>query len=141
MGMRTVNDPFGSPMTLVDKMIGNEYDIVKFVAQNMDFVRHVQANLEALVELSNNLKTSGLLLGSTGLPTETTSITLPEGVTQDAVLASSVLVAGKDGGLYGPDSGYFDVRIQGGALRVTMAANAPLQVQNAVVRWFVTYGV
>lgn len=141
MGMRPVNDPFGSPMPLVDKMIGNEYDIVKFVAENMEFIRHVQANLEALVELSNNLKTSGLLLGSTGLPTETTSIPLPTGVLQEHVLASSVLVVGKDGGLYGPDSGYFEVRIQGGALRVTMAANAPLHVQTAVVRWFLTYGV
>lgn len=141
MAMRTVFDPFGSPTLLVDKMIGNEYDIVKFVAENMEFIRHVQANLEALVELSNNLKTSGLLLGTTGLATETTSIALPDGVLQEHVLASSVLVVGKDGGLYGPDSGYFDVRIQGSALRVTMASTAPLHVQNATIRWFLTYGV
>lgn len=141
MGMRTVFDPFGSPALLVDKMIGNEYDIVKFVAENMEFIRHVQANLEALVELANNLKTSGLLLGTTGLATEVTSIPLPEGVLQDHVLASSVLVVGKDGGLYGPDSGYFSVRIQGNALRVTMASTAPIHVQNATVRWFLTYGV
>lgn len=141
MAMRTVFDPFGSPTLLVDKMIGNEYDIVKFVAENMEFIRHVQANLEALVELSNNLKTSGLLLGTTGLATETTSIALPDGVLQEHVLASSVLVVGKDGGLYGPDSGYFDVRIQGSALHVTMAPTAPLHVQNATIRWFLTYGV
>ena len=36
MGMRTAMDPYGSPAVLVDHMLGNAYEVVRFVAKNVD---------------------------------------------------------------------------------------------------------
>lgn len=126
---------------LVDKMIGNAYDVVKYVACHIDVLRYVATNMEEIHEVAINLKRSGLVLGETGLVNETVSIPLPEEAPASMVLASSVLIATADGSLFGSDSGYFTASIQAGALRLFLKPDAPVALQNAVVRWFITYGV
>ena len=41
MGMRTVNDPYGDPSVLVDTVFGTSYDVVRCVANNIDYVKKV----------------------------------------------------------------------------------------------------
>lgn len=48
MNMRTVNDPYSNPTTLVDKMIGTAYDVVRYVANNMEKLLYVADNMEAI---------------------------------------------------------------------------------------------
>lgn len=55
MGMRPTNDPFGGHTPLVDKLIGNAYDHVRFVAVNMPAIKHVSANLEAVYNVHANM--------------------------------------------------------------------------------------
>ena len=40
MSMRTAMDPYGSPAVLVDHMLGNAYEVVRFVAKNVEFIKH-----------------------------------------------------------------------------------------------------
>lgn len=152
MNMRTVHDPRNGACdpygdypnghaSLVDKMIGNAYEVVRYVARHLDMIRYVGTNMEMVHEVASNLKTNGLVLGSVLGLNETASVPLPEGVTQEMVLSSSVMLVDLDGSLYGADSGYFTASIQTGALRVHLKPTAPLQLENAVVRWFLTYGV
>lgn len=152
MNMRTVHDPrngVGDPYSdypnghasLVDKMIGNAYEVVRYVAKHLDMIRYVGSNMENIHEIATNLKTNGLVLGTVLGLNETASIAIPEGVSQASILSSSVMLVDLDGSLYGPDSGYFSASIQTGALRVFLHPDAPLQLENAVVRWFLTYGV
>ena len=54
--MRTVNDPYGGYSPLVDKMIGNAYEVVKHVAMNLVYVRHVSANLEQVYTVATNIE-------------------------------------------------------------------------------------
>ena len=54
--MRTVNDPYGGYSPLVDKMIGNAYEVVKHVAMNLMYVRHVSANLEQVYTVATNIE-------------------------------------------------------------------------------------
>lgn len=49
MNMRTCNDPCGNnPTTLVDKMIGTAYDVVRYVAANMEKLLYIADNMEAI---------------------------------------------------------------------------------------------
>jgi hypothetical protein len=46
MGHRNPHDPFGGADTFVDKMIGNAYEVVKFVARYVKEIRYVALNME-----------------------------------------------------------------------------------------------
>lgn len=49
MSMRTVNDTCGgNHTTLVDKMVGTAYDVVRYVASNLDKIIYVSENMEAI---------------------------------------------------------------------------------------------
>lgn len=150
MNMRTVHDsrpgnvcdPYdGRGHTgLIDKMIGNAFDVVRYVAEHLNVIRYVAANMEDIYQVATNLKRSVLIYNTTGEANTTKSVALPEGVTQAMVVASSVLVQDANGDLFGSDSGYFTATIQSGALRVFLKPGAPANLENAVIRWFLTYG-
>ena len=63
MGMRPTNDPFGGTGPLVDKLIGNAYDIVKHVAMNMAYVKHVSFHLEHVFTVSKNIQDVNTVAG------------------------------------------------------------------------------
>lgn len=149
--MRTVHDtrggnvcdPYdnrGGHTPLIDKMLGSAYDVVKYVARHLDAIRFVALNMETINEVATNMKTSGLVLGMTEEVGVTVSIALPDGITQGMVLSSAVLVQAPNGDVYGADSGHFTATIQAGALRLALKSTAPIILENAVVRWFITYG-
>ena len=48
MNMRTCNDPYSTNAGLVDKMLGTAYDVVKYVATNMEKLLYVADNMEAV---------------------------------------------------------------------------------------------
>jgi len=56
MGMRTVHDPYGTPAVLVDRMLGNAYEVVRFVAKNVEFVKHVSAHMEQIYRVDASLE-------------------------------------------------------------------------------------
>ena len=55
MGMRTVHDPYGSPAVLVDHMLGNAYEVVRYVAHEIEHLKAISHNMVPLVTLSCNL--------------------------------------------------------------------------------------
>lgn len=128
----------GQNTPLVDKLIGNAYDVVLYVARYLEVIRYVAANMENIYEVAVNLKKSGLVLGQ--LDGVTGSVALPEGVTTAMILSSSVILEAPDGSIFGSDSGLFTASVQAGALRVFLKDTAPAPLQNAVIRWFITYG-
>lgn len=128
-------------VALVDRFIGNAYDVVKYVARHLDVLRYVATNMEEIHEVAMNLKRSGLTLGQTALLGETVSVAVPEGITQSMILSSSVMIEDEVGSFFGSDSGYFTCTIQAGALRLHLNSSAPATLQNATIRWFITYGV
>ena len=150
MNMRTVHDrragntcdPYRADgnAPLVDRMIGTAYDVVKYVARHLDVIRYVAANMENIYEVASNLKRSGVVLGETLTAGATASVAIPETITQSMILSSTVLVETATGDLFGADSGYFTASIQAGALRLALSSSAPAALENATIRWFITYG-
>lgn len=139
MGMRTVNDPCSSRAPLVDKLIGNAYEIVKYVAMNLTTIRYVAENMELVHQVGTNLKQTAVLNGTTGIAGATVSVALPTGVTAGQVIGSQVMIQTSEGDLYGDNSGHFTSNIQGGMLRLTLGMSAPAGLQSASFRWFLTY--
>lgn len=53
MGIRPGSDPYGGVNPLIDKMIGNAYDIVKYVARYLKEIRYVAENMHLINEAVN----------------------------------------------------------------------------------------
>ncbi len=55
MGMRTVFDPYGGPTPMIDKLIGSAFPLVKAVAENLDQINYVTANMASIVQAAVSL--------------------------------------------------------------------------------------
>lgn len=54
MAISPSNNPFGNTL-LVDRLIGTAYDTVKLVAENLQYVKHVSANLSHITAVSESI--------------------------------------------------------------------------------------
>lgn len=65
MSMRPTFDPYGGVNPIIDKMIGNAFDIVKYVARYLKEIRYVAENMELVHEaVSLTRKSTGTVLGN-----------------------------------------------------------------------------
>ena len=109
MGIRPTNDPYGGVNPLIDKMIGNAYDIVKYVARYLKEIRYVAENMDKVYEAAQNMQSSGSGGGSANmifLEGQASSGQLflapPPEVTVDRICGASVLAQDSNGSLMPP---------------------------------------
>lgn len=136
--MRGSLDQIGGSDTVVDKLIGNAYDVVLAVRLKLRELMFIVANMDALMEIANNLKSTTVVSGISAVAGGTTIVKLPINLSPLKILSSTVSLADQFGNIHGPDSGYFHTAILGGDLHVIMAPTAPVDVQNIPIRWFIT---
>ena len=55
MGMRNTHDPYGSPAVLVDNMLGNSYEVVRYVAKHIEYIKHVSAHMVQVYRVNSSL--------------------------------------------------------------------------------------
>lgn len=139
MGHRNPHDPFGGADTFVDKMIGNAYEVVKFVARHVKEIRYVAFNMEHVYRVSQNLYENILLTKSINALGATFEIALPEGVTPLMVINSSVTVQTIAGTIYGPSADTFSWIIENGKLKVSVPIDAPVEMNGANIRWLLNW--
>lgn len=146
MNMRATLDPynkFGDPQhtALIDKMFGNAYDTVRYVAQNVHMLKYVAHNMEAIDKVARGMLTNRLVLAVAGEAGSVVQVPLPIDIPAMAVVASSVMLVTATGDMYSPDSGFFTTTIVAGKLLVNLKSNAPVALEGAVVRWFLQFMV
>ncbi|QEG09309.1 hypothetical protein HYP93_gp48 [Stenotrophomonas phage Pokken] len=131
MNMRTCGDPYGGLNPLVDRVLGPKaYDIVRFVAHNMNLI--AKAASEPYARLTAYGKASGLV----------TNILFPADVSLGALVDSTVwLVDPLTGSRYNSESGYFTTAYTVNGLTISLNETAPEALQSADVIWFMTVGV
>ena len=139
--LRATCSPFGSPSACVDKLIGNAYDTVKLVADQLPMLQYLVDNMESLVMIANDLSLTVTVMDTAGQPGQTISIPLPDGVEQDNVSAHSVLLDDGAGSLYGYESNMFSYYIQNGELKFTLSDTAPQELAGAIIRWTISHKV
>lgn len=138
MGIRTSTDPYGGKEPLVDKLIGNAYQVVRLVAENLGFIRYVAHNMEAVQKVAEDLSaTTTLFAPAPTVANNAVLVPYPVGVTQSRVLSSSVMILGTDGHLYGAE--IFVSSLSRAGLVVTLGPGSALI--GGQIRWHLTYGV
>lgn len=121
MGMRNEMSPYGGVNPLIDKMIGNAYDIVKYVARYLKEIRYVAENMEYVYTAANGNRTV-----LNGVATSTTlSIPLPVGMITAKLEAVTVIATGSSGTLFFPAPNTFSFSIIGGNVVVAIAVTFP----------------
>jgi len=122
--MRSSFDPLGSTALIIDKLIGNAFSIVEYVAKNMTHVRRASFYMKNIYDASQRLTK---LVSFTGPVAAGASVDVPlpdvvleneEGVTSTATLLLAnvvgwrVLLEGADGIIYAADSAMWTVQLR-----------------------------
>lgn len=137
--MSSILDPISTELMLVDKRVGNAYQVVKLVCAYLDQIRFVADNMPVLTEVYGNLKTLRRVDGLTGFAGETVSIAMPVDIAVSKVVASTVVILGENDVMYGFESGAFTAYMDGTQLKLTLAINAPDEITKSAIRWMITY--
>ena len=104
--MRNSMNPYGGVNPLIDKMIGNAYDIVKYVAKYLKEIRYLAENMQYVYAAANGNRVVFSLDGD-----GTASLTIPvplAGQDYSSIAAVSVIAVGLSGAVYTPASGTFN---------------------------------
>lgn len=133
--MHNQMNPYGGVSPLIDKMIGNAYDIVKYVAKYLKEIRYVAENMQYVYTAANG---SRIRMAATGTGAAQLVVPLPVDFPYDSIEALDV-IAVYDGTQITPaGSTTFSYGIAGGNVVIDMASvNAA--VRNADFRITATY--
>jgi hypothetical protein len=143
MASRPAINPYGGLTQLSDRLIGDAFPVIKEVYDNMASITAIGAALTGSV-VGAPLLTQRCIKEYGGVGALGSTIVIPfTDVDLDLarVLSSSVKIIGNDGALYFADSGVFTARVTTIGLALTLKADAPVACSNALVEWFIVYGV
>ena len=122
--MRPCHNPYGGVNPLIDKMIGNAYDIVKYVASYLKEIRYVAENMQTVHTAVHGTQ---IELNVTGDGVETTLVaTFPDGINWDGIRNVAVMAYATTGSMYfpGPDTFNYGVALNGD---VTISINSGME--------------
>ena len=129
--MRPVNNPYGGVNPLIDKMIGNAYDIVKYVAKYLREIRYVAENMEYVYTAANGNRTILIQLADgSGDPI---TIALPDGLTVGQIESINVTALYDDDVITMPAPDTFEFNISGGNINIELISILP-QVVSATYK-------
>lgn len=147
-------NPFASPAVLIDKMIGNAYSIVEFVARNMNHIRRCSLYMRNIYDASQRMTT---VVGVTGpleaglfvdIPLPTIFITTDTGGEMSRTLQPShvngwrITLKGKDEFIYDEFSGMFHgVILPTGFLRVALDPGATENFEGQPIKVLFDYSI
>jgi len=140
--MRTPLDPYAGCNPVIDKMIGNSYQIVREVQQNLKEIRYVASNMEDIHAVATGTVRSQILL-TAFVSGETTEIDLPTDFSIEYIQAVSVIVIRTVGGekVFSPAEDSFKWKIENGKIVVTLADPAPTDPVSGTIKCLITYQV
>ena len=129
--MRNSMNPYGGVNPLIDKMIGNAYDIVKYVAKYLREIRYVAENMEYVYTAANGNRTIlTQLADGSGDPI---TIALPDGLTVGQIESINVTALYDDDVITMPAPDTFEFNISGGNINIELISILP-QVVSATYK-------
>ena len=122
--MRTPFNPYGGVNPLIDKMIGNAYDIVKYVARYLKEIRYVAENMEHIFIAANGNR---VMLTAEGNGSASLSATIPDSVEFSNIQSVSVIaISGTN--IYMPSPQTFSFGIADGEVDISIGNSVPALV-------------
>lgn len=133
--MNNSMNPYGGVNPLIDKMIGNAYDIVKYVAKYLREIRYVAENMQYVYSAANGNATRLTATATTN------SLSIPIPVELDMTLLQAATVMAVVGGntYYFPAANTFNFGISGGNVVISIAADVPALLTADYVVVLTTY--
>lgn len=117
--MRPVNHPYGGVNPLIDKMIGNAYDIVKYVAKYLREIRYVAENMEIVYDVAHGYRT---LIVGTPEGNDTLVLGIPQDIDPHSVNGIDV-VAHVNGNVYVASTITFNYGILGDEVVISIESD------------------
>lgn len=144
MGLVTPFNPYTGTPKLVDDMIGDAYDVVKHVYDNMVPIYAVAAAVLPSTIGQPFLAQRAILQsgasGTKGGPAVVIDFEDLDIVSAN-ILASHVSIVGNvTGTRYFYDSGIFTAKVTNLGLSVSLLSSAPVECELAILHWFMVYG-
>jgi len=132
--------PFGSPSGLLDQKLGDAYTYVKIVADAIETIKSVATNITAVKDAARNMALKHLTIeGPTAAIGNISYIALPEGIGENLVVSSQVVIVGTDSAIYAESTGEFSHRVAAGFLEIDVPGDALAVLGAATARWTITY--
>ncbi len=133
--MRPVTDPYGGINPIIDKMIGNAYDIVKYVAKYLREIRYVAENMGTIFAAANLTLKSTVIAEGTGA--NTLLVPIVDAIPRANIENIAVLAVDAAGNLVFPANNTFSyVFNMAGEVFISIASSALL---SSTYRITVTY--
>lgn len=129
--MHNSMNPYGGVNPLIDKMIGNAYDIVKYVARYLKEIRYVAENMESVYNAANGTSI-GLTVPGDGVTTAL-SVALPAEFPYATIESVSVIAVYNDETFTFSGSDTFSYVLSGGNVNIQIHS-ALAQVLDATFR-------
>ena len=104
--MRPVHDPYGGVNPLIDKMIGNAYDVVKYVARYLKEIRYIAENMGTVYSAVHGSKI--FFSGVPEMGDSDIQFQLDEDVNLGNIENISVIAVATNGNMYFPDPNTFN---------------------------------
>ena len=117
--MRPVNNPYGGVNPLIDKMIGNAYDIVKYVAKYLREIRYVAENMETIFDVAHGYR---VMLVGTPQGDTTLNLQLPDNLSNSAINGIDA-TAHIDGNVYVAGPQTFNCKIIGDQVVISISGD------------------
>jgi hypothetical protein len=136
---RPAQDPYGGLSPYIDKLIGNSYETVKYVARYLKEIRYVAYNMSHIYNVSVKVVDNLLLSAEVTSLGSNHEIPLPVGITQAKIQGSTVSIVDTVGNIYGPGESLFSWIISNEKLIVSVSANAPPSFVGGKINWLINW--
>lgn len=138
--MSNIFGPNPSGAGVIDRLLGTAYQSVKIVADQIDVIKEIAANIPAIKDAARNMARKIVVIEADGGALGTTTYTaLPDGLTEADVLDSVVVIVAANGDVYSESTGHFSTVVAAGYLETTVNTEAPTALANATIRWTLSY--
>lgn len=118
--MRNAMNPYGGTGPLIDKMIGNAYDIVKYVAKYLKEIRYVAENMQYVYQAANGNR---LIFGANA-SSDQLVLALPTGFDQEDIDSISVLATNSTNVLVPPTPTSFSYSVSGNNVVINITSGS-----------------
>ena len=137
--MQNPFSPKAGNNSAVDALIGNAYEVVKYVAYYVKEIQYVALNMVDVHRVAQGMYEHVFLTAPIVALDSTVTITLPEDLTTAMILNCSVTVLTADDEIYGVSPDNFSWVISGGAVVVTIPVGAPASFAGATARCLINW--
>lgn len=128
-------NPYGGVNPLIDKVIGNAYEIVKYVAKYLREIRYVAENMQYVYAAANgNAHRATAVAAGLSL-----SIPIPADVDMTVLQAVTVMAVVSDSVFYFPGVDTFNFGISGGNVVISIDNTVPALATAEYVAVLTTY--